>query len=80
METLIRLSTAHAKARLSRVVEVEDADSAIEMVSYAYFKKVSNSTCFEEHVKSLFFSLGCLLLYLLYDYILIPLVNFISCI
>lgn len=40
LETLIRLSTAHAKARLSRVVEVEDADSAIEMVSYAYFKKV----------------------------------------
>ena len=40
LETLIRLSTAHAKARLSRQVEVEDADAAIEMVSYAYFKKV----------------------------------------
>merc|ERR1712002_1207857 len=40
LETLIRLSTAHAKARLSKVVDVEDADAAIEMVSYAYFKKV----------------------------------------
>lgn len=40
LETLIRLSTAHAKARLSRLVEVEDAEAAIEMVSYAYFKKV----------------------------------------
>ncbi|XP_066982092.1 zygotic DNA replication licensing factor mcm3 [Macrobrachium rosenbergii] len=40
LETLIRLATAHAKARLSRQVTVEDAESAIEMVSYAYFKKV----------------------------------------
>jgi len=40
LETLIRLATAHAKARLSRAVESEDAESAIEMVSYAYFKKV----------------------------------------
>lgn len=40
LETLIRLATAHAKARLSRAVEAEDAESAIEMVSYAYFKKV----------------------------------------
>jgi len=40
LETLIRLATAHAKARLSRTVEAEDAGAAIEMVSYAYFKKV----------------------------------------
>merc|ERR1712106_87075 len=40
LETLIRLATAHAKARLSRAVESEEADAAIEMVSYAYFKKV----------------------------------------
>lgn len=40
LETMIRLSTAHAKARLSRTVEVEDAEAAIEMVQYAYFKKV----------------------------------------
>ncbi|KAK3869332.1 hypothetical protein Pcinc_025353 [Petrolisthes cinctipes] len=40
LETLIRLSTAHAKARLSRNVDIQDAEAAIEMVSYAYFKKV----------------------------------------
>ncbi|XP_049784125.1 zygotic DNA replication licensing factor mcm3 [Schistocerca serialis cubense] len=40
LETLIRLSTAHAKARLSRTVDVEDAQAAIELVQFAYFKKV----------------------------------------
>ncbi|XP_067142517.1 DNA replication licensing factor MCM3 isoform X2 [Centruroides vittatus] len=40
LETLIRLSTAHAKARLSKSVELEDAQAAIELVQYAYFKKV----------------------------------------
>nr|XP_053628147.1 DNA replication licensing factor MCM3-like [Cherax quadricarinatus] len=40
LETLIRLSTAHSKSRLSRYVTVQDAEAAIEMVSYAYFKKV----------------------------------------
>merc|ERR1712029_1335163 len=39
---LIRLSTAHAKARLSKTVEAEDADAAIELVQFAYFKKVLN--------------------------------------
>lgn len=40
LETLIRLSTAHAKARLSKEVTSEDADAAIELIQFAYFKKV----------------------------------------
>jgi len=42
LETLIRLSTAHAKARLSKTVDGEDAEAAIELVQFAYFKKVLN--------------------------------------
>jgi DNA replication licensing factor MCM3 len=38
---MIRLSTAHAKARLSRTVDIEDAQAAIELVQFAYFKKVN---------------------------------------
>ncbi|XP_050300604.1 DNA replication licensing factor Mcm3 [Anthonomus grandis grandis] len=40
LETMIRLSTAHAKARMSRTVNAEDAHAAIELIQYAYFKKV----------------------------------------
>ncbi|XP_008558333.1 DNA replication licensing factor Mcm3 [Microplitis demolitor] len=40
LETLIRLSTAHAKARLSKNVTVDDANAAIELVQFAYFKRV----------------------------------------
>lgn len=40
LETLIRLSTAHAKARCSRNIEVEDAKAAIELVQFAVFRKV----------------------------------------
>ncbi|KAI8421213.1 hypothetical protein MSG28_008276 [Choristoneura fumiferana] len=40
LETLIRLATAHAKCRLSFEVTQDDALAAIELVQYAYFKKV----------------------------------------
>lgn len=40
LETMIRLSTAHAKARMSREVTAHDAEAAIELIQYAYFKKI----------------------------------------
>lgn len=40
LETLIRLSTAHAKARMGKQVTINDAHAAIELVQFAYFKKV----------------------------------------
>jgi DNA replication licensing factor MCM3 len=40
LETLIRLATAHAKARMAKNVTAQDAKAAIELVQYAYFKKV----------------------------------------
>jgi DNA replication licensing factor MCM3 len=40
LETLIRLATAHAKARLSTKVEQEDAAAAITLVQYSCFHKV----------------------------------------
>lgn len=40
LETLIRLSTAHAKARLSQKVEERDAEAAEEILRFALFKEV----------------------------------------
>ena len=42
LETLIRISTAHAKCRLSKKIEARDAEAAIELIQYAYFAKVIN--------------------------------------
>lgn len=40
LETLIRLSAAHAKARLSTEVTVEDAEIAVEILRFALYKEV----------------------------------------
>lgn len=50
LETLIRLATGHAKARLSSKVEARDADVAIELVRFACFKKVETKQRKKRHV------------------------------
>ncbi|KAJ3019563.1 MCM DNA helicase complex subunit [Thoreauomyces humboldtii] len=42
LETLIRLSTAHAKARLSQRVEKVDAELAVEILKFALYKEVKS--------------------------------------
>ncbi|PVV03370.1 hypothetical protein BB560_002150 [Smittium megazygosporum] len=44
LENLIRLATAHAKARLSNVVEDKDALAAKDLLSYALFREDLNQT------------------------------------
>ncbi len=41
LETMIRIATAHAKVRLSVKVEAKDAEFAVRLIHYAYFKKVN---------------------------------------
>lgn len=49
LETLIRLSTAHAKVRLSKVIEVKDAKIAEELLRYALLKEVTKKTSSKKH-------------------------------
>ena len=44
LETLIRLSTAHAKARLSSKVQEKDAKAAEALLRFALFKEVAKRT------------------------------------
>ncbi|KAI3634806.1 hypothetical protein MIR68_007187 [Amoeboaphelidium protococcarum] len=41
LEALIRLSTAHAKARLSPLVEAQDAEAACELINYSFFREMA---------------------------------------
>lgn len=43
LETLIRLATAYAKARLSQSIEEQDAEAAEAILRYALFKEVMHS-------------------------------------
>ena len=40
LESLIRLSTAHAKSRVSKYIETIDVKVAISLINYAYFKEM----------------------------------------
>ncbi|RHY30697.1 hypothetical protein DYB32_004097 [Aphanomyces invadans] len=42
LETLIRLASAHAKARLSKYIELADATQALNLMKYALYHEVSS--------------------------------------
>ncbi|QPG72953.1 hypothetical protein FOA43_000257 [Brettanomyces nanus] len=44
LETMIRLSTAHAKVRLSQTVEVKDVSVAEQLLRFSLFKEVAKKT------------------------------------
>jgi hypothetical protein len=44
LETLIRLASAHAKARLSQAVEEEDVEVAVELMNFVLFHEVGDAT------------------------------------
>lgn len=42
---MIRLATAHAKCRMSKTVDPEDSEVAIDLIQFAIFKKVCHLEC-----------------------------------
>ena len=43
LETLIRIASAHAKARLNKVIERRDAERAMQLMSFALYHEASES-------------------------------------
>ncbi|OQR90919.1 DNA replication licensing factor MCM3 [Achlya hypogyna] len=44
LETLIRLASAHAKARLSKIIELDDAKRAMSLMNYALYNEASHES------------------------------------
>ena len=52
LETLIRLSSAHAKARLSGHVEDVDVDVAVSLINFVLFHEIGDHHNVEEHLRT----------------------------